>query len=104
MSTTSTPSSASALGGAPATSPSPPVLAKGTASDDRKATRNEALHPHRAPGEAKRSDPNLTARTRGILCEAALFLSRKLSAVSIQLSAFCPPRQLSGLFKTCCRR
>src|ERR671935_774157 len=77
MSATSTPSSASALGSAPATSPSPPVLAKGTASDDRKATRNEALHPHRAPGEAKRSDSNLTARTRGILCEAALFLSRK---------------------------
>src|ERR671921_2364582 len=59
----STPSPTSAFGSAPATSPSPPVLAKGTASDERNATRTYPLN-HTAPHERRESlQANLTAKS-----------------------------------------
>src|SRR5918993_3838500 len=54
MSTTLAPSFWSAFGSAPATSPRPPVLAKGTASDERIATRR--LFSDTAPPQEKRKN------------------------------------------------
>src|SRR3954465_15512158 len=58
-----TPPPRAASGGAPAPSRSPPVLAKGTASDERNATRTCPLN-HTAPHrEARAFEPNLTAKS-----------------------------------------
>src|ERR1051325_2407890 len=81
MSATSTPTPASAFGSAPATSPSPPVLANGTASEDSIATRTDPFNDRAPKGAPNR--PNLTARTVEYYAKP-----RRVCQESCQRSAF----------------